>query len=161
MRARNLFGLVVIASLSACATNPYEPEVTEAGTQAPIEREQDESAEAEPSQPPAAERATATLLASAKQASVSGRHGEAINYLERAVRMQPRDPKLWTNLAAAYLANEELVNATRHVRKAIALAESDDVAAQQAWLTLADIKEAQGEVSEARSIRRQWRKLRG
>ena len=147
--------------MSACATNPYEPEVTEAGTQAPIEREQDESAEAEPSQPPAAERATATLLASAKQASVSGRHGEAINYLERAVRMQPRDPKLWTNLAAAYLANEELVNATRHVRKAIALAESDDVAAQQAWLTLADIKEAQGEVSEARSIRRQWRKLRG
>ncbi len=147
---------LVAVTLSACATNPYDTEVTEAGSQAPIERELDNPDTPDQGGSRLPNPATIALLASADEASANGNHGGAITYLERAVRMQPRDAGLWTRLAAAYLANDEIINATRHVRKAIALAADDDAAARDAWLTMADIKEAEGNLNEARSIRQRW-----
>ena len=161
MRTKYLPWVVTALALSACSTNPYNPEVTEAGSQAPIEREVRAPQEDEAPVQTQPNQATLTLLASADEATAVGNHNSAITYLERAVRMQPRKAALWTRLAGAYLANDELVNATRHVRKAIALAAGDEIATRDAWLTMAQIKQAEGNINEARSIRRRWANVRG
>ncbi|MEM7099440.1 MAG: tetratricopeptide repeat protein [Pseudomonadota bacterium] len=152
LRQRSFYAILLF--VSACGTNPYNPDIVESeSSSAPIERDTQDTPE-----PPASNtaQATNTLLASADAASTTGDHSRAINYLERAVRMDPRNPNIWIKLSRAYLQNDELLNATRHARKAIALAAGDDLTTRTAWLTLADIKEAEGNLNEAKSLRRRW-----
>ena len=146
--------------LTACGTNPpAPPPVTDAGTQAPIER----SIALEPETPTRASTgaATATLLAQAKRAVADQQPATAITYLERAIRLEPRSPKLWTALAQAHLANNNLISANQYARKAIALSASNPSEHRLAWLQLADIKDAEGLNAEARSIRRRYLNMRG
>ncbi len=104
--------------------------------------------------------AAARLLASARDASRSNDHASAIVTLERAIRITPRNSELWTALAQAHAAKADYKIATQHARKAIALAGSDTLLERNAWLALAEIKEAQGEYNEARAIRRRYARVR-
>jgi hypothetical protein len=54
-----------------------------------------------------------------------------------------------------------LVSANQYARKAIALSASDPSQHRLAWLQLADIKDAEGQGAEARSIRRRYSSVRG
>ena len=85
----------------------------------------------------------------------------AITYLERAVRIDPRNAELWTELSAAHLADNNLAAANQHVRKAIALAGDDPALSRSAWLQMADIRQAEGNRSEADAIRRRFSAVRG
>lgn len=85
----------------------------------------------------------------------------AVTYLERAVRIDPRNATLWIELSAAHLADNNLAAANQHVRKAIALAGQDQALTRAAWLQMADIREAEGNRSEADAIRRRFAALRG
>jgi tetratricopeptide (TPR) repeat protein len=105
--------------------------------------------------------ATTTLLAAAHNAGKLNDHDGAIAYLERAVRIEPRNAELWIALSDAHLAAANLAAATQHARKAIALAGADERLVRQAWLQLADIREAQGNLSEARAIRSRYQSMRG
>ena len=104
--------------------------------------------------------ATQTLLAEANSARTRGLTGEAITLLERAVRIEPRNPEVWTRLAAAYLQDEQVARAEQHINKAIALAAQRPLALREAWLVMADVREAQGKYSEAAQIRRRYRRVR-
>ena len=134
------------------------------GTQAPIQRT---SAPAEPSTEstvpaaPATNEATQLLLAQAKQAREAEAHSDAVVYLERAIRLEPRNSALWSTLAQVHLDDGNLIAAKQHVRKAIALAGDNDGLQRSAWLTLADIREAEGAPAEAASIRRRYQTGRG
>ena len=111
-------GCFLLTLLAGCESNPFPPEVEDASTQAPIERTHSE--EANNTSLPNSQRenpAANTLLAQAEQASQQEEHGTAIVYLERAIRLDPRNPKLWINLSQAYLNNQEVSNAKQHARK--------------------------------------------
>jgi Flp pilus assembly protein TadD len=168
IRDTRLFLIIVFSTaLGACAVSPTTPPVVEdAG--APIEREpstSDDTGDAaaagrmtEATRPTAA---TASLLAAAQTASEERNFADAISYLERAVRIEPRNATLWIELSDAHLANGNTNAADQHVRKAIALAGADAALTRLAWLQLADVREAEGNLSEARAIRRRYAGLRG
>ncbi len=113
--------------------------------------------------------ATNTLLAAATKASQNNDHNNAVVYLERAIRIDPRNAALWLRLSATHLANHDLAAANQHARKAIALAGSttgsktgsNSELTRSAWFQMADIKEAEGKRAEADSIRRRYRRYRG
>jgi len=159
---------VLSVSLGACATSPTPPPVVAGEASAPIQREPvNRSAPAATSGPtasaatPRPTAATASLLAAANSASEQQNFGDAISYLERAVRIEPRNANLWIELSDAHLASGNTTAANQHVRKAIALAGSDPALTRLAWLQLADVREAEGNRSEARAIRRRYSRERG
>ena len=155
LRSWVLFGWVLLIA-AGCTTNPSPPPVTDASDRAPIERDQPvESVERH------TDSATTTLLARANDALSDDDQRTAIAYLERAIRISPRDSELWILLSSAHLQDENISAAEQHARKAIALSSSDPFLHQQAWLQLADVLDAKGEASEARSIRRRYRNAQG
>ena len=161
MTTKNLLACSLLC-LTACSTNPSAPSpVSEAGSQAPIERSNTVEQDVETAPKPNTKAATATLLAQAKRAVEDQQAATAITYLERAIRLEPRSPELWTALAQAHLSNDNLVSANQYARKAIALSASNPSEHRLAWLQLADIKEAEGQNAEARSIRRRYSSVRG
>ena len=101
---------------------------------------------------------TRVLLA---RADAAGDTDDAIALLERAIRIEPRNPKLWISLSAAHLKNKNTKAAEQHAQKAIALSAHDAALTRQAWLQLAHVFDATGRPVEANSIRRQYRNLQG
>ena len=159
---------IFITALTACSVSPTQPPVEEGSAAPPIEREPgavpdspaagtipDTAANTRPT------AATASLLAAAAAATERESYTDAISYLERAVRIEPRNAQLWIALSDAHLGSGNLVAANQHVRKAIALAGSDPELTRSAWLQLADVREAEGNLSEARAIRRRYTQMRG
>ena len=146
-----------------CESNPYSPEVEDVSSQAPIEREgsQSSSGDGDSEPEPITNQATLALLASAQAADANSEHGSAISYLERAIRLEPRNAELWIALTSQYLKNHEVANAKQHARKAIALAANSKVLTRKAWLVFADVREAEGATQEAKSLRRRWRNAEG
>ena len=110
---------------------------------------------------PQSTAATATLLAAAKTAIEDDQPRNAVAYLERAVRIDPRNPELWIKLSAAHLADGNIAAANQHARKAIALAGDNDMLVRDAWLQMADIRDVEGNTAEARAIRRRYRSVSG
>lgn len=153
----------LLLTLGACATSPSPPPVVEGEASAPIERDPAnpaQSSEANPATPrPTA--ATAMLLAAAQTASQASNYADAVSYLERAIRIEPRNAALWIELSDAHLASGNTTAANQHVRKAIALAGSDPALTRRAWLQLADVREVEGNLSEAKAIRRRYAGVRG
>lgn len=157
MTLRNFAAIgLVLCLASACSTNPSPPPISDASERAPIERQ----APAEVIER-STDSATTTLLAQANDALADDDQGTAIAYLERAIRISPRDAELWILLSSAHLQDENITSAEQHARKAIALSSADPFLHQQAWLQLADVLDAKGENNEARSIRRSHRTARG
>ena len=156
-----LLGLAALC-LSACETLPNQPSppVQDSSSDAPREVEVEQS-EAEVRQSPNTDQATESLRLAANTASQQGDHVGAISYLERAVRIDPRNARLWTSLAAEHLAKGDLRAASQHARKAIALAAGDSERTRAAWLQLADVRAAEGKVEEAASIRQRYSTGRG
>lgn len=150
--------LLVTGMLLSCNTKPPIP-VSDISSQAPAEQRDESTATTPPVR--ATNQATTSLLAQAEAAQQSNAPDRAITYLERAVRLDPRNPALWTTLAKSHLANGNLVSANQYVRKAIALANDDSELSRVAWLALADIRDAEGQNTEATSIRRRYSRARG
>ena len=153
--------LVAAALLSACATAPTPPPVEDGAASAPVIRDSTEPQSPQDQPAPRATAATTALLAAAEEARAERDYNNAITYLERAVRIDPRNADLWVALSEAHLANSDLTAANQHIRKAIALAGDNPVQRQRAWLQLASIREAEGNLSEARAIRKRYQSVSG
>lgn len=164
----DLILLVALALLAAgCATSPAptsdsgadlpEASVSEAG-QTPSTEAPEESAPAQRSSP---DKATLALLNQSERAAASGEIDEALSYAERAVRIDPRRADLWTGLARLELVNEDPGTAIRYAQKALSLAGSRADWRRDAWLVIADAKEALGESAEALEIRERWNSVHG
>lgn len=126
-----------------------------------MERDVDERSGETPDNTPDTSAATLALQSAAQIAMADAEPQTAVTYLERAVRIDPRNATLWIELSAAHLADNNLAAANQHVRKAIALAGQDQALTRAAWLQMADIREAEGNRSEADAIRRRFAALRG
>lgn len=160
--------LVALALLVAgCATSPAPApggttagdadEVTMAGTDDPVAEKRPEA----PAPRPSPDEATLALLNQSERAAASGEIAQALSYAERAVRIDPHRADLWTGLARLELANEDPNTAIRYARKALSLAGNRSDWQKDAWLVIAEAKEALGETAEAAEIRERWRTARG
>lgn len=95
---------VVIAALllAACASSPPAPVVDRTDVERDVRqpaKEDSEGAQVFPLQNPAVKN----LLAEAGEAETQGRYDEASLLLERALRIQPRDPELLQQMAEVQL----------------------------------------------------------
>jgi tetratricopeptide (TPR) repeat protein len=112
-------------------------------------------------EPPRQDPATLALLAQSDRAVQRGDVGEAIAYVERALRMNGQDVELWLRLAELQLLAARPQNAEQLAQRAIALAGSRIDWQRRGWLIVADAHEARGRQAEAEQIRLQWRTYRG
>lgn len=97
-------GLLVLA-LSACATNPRPPgdeREVETRVREPA-RQDSEGVQVFPLQNPAVKE----LLADAGQAESEGDYEQAAVLLERALRIQPRDPEILQHMAEVQLRKKD------------------------------------------------------
>ena len=153
-----LTGLFFTSLLAGCVTNTVNqtgqlPEVVEAGeTSATQPTTQDANAAG-----PTESFATLALLDQSAQLRRDGNIPAAISTVERAIRLEPHNAKLWLELAQLQLSAGEEAQAEQLARKSIALVRNDPDTERAAWLMLADIREATGDTKLADELRRRWR----
>ena len=137
-----------------CSTTPVPPPIKDAN---PITR----TATTGKTTDGAAQKTKEVTRVLLARADAAGDPDDAIALLERAIRIEPRNPKLWISLSAAHLKTSNTKAAEQHAQKAIALSAHDAALTRQAWLQLAHVLDATGHPVEANSIRRRYRNLQG
>ena len=115
---------VILLGLSACADMPVnssaEPTSGDVGSVPTEEGESDiESGSAE---------AVRELVANSRTSSASGDYARALADIERAIRIEPRNPYLWIELGKIHLSRNDPRQAATFARKAMSVAGSDDPA---------------------------------
>jgi tetratricopeptide (TPR) repeat protein len=93
--------------------------------------------------------AASALVAQAHQQSASGDYGQAAATLERALRIEPDNPLLWTELGRVRLGENDPAQAESMGHKALALATGDPAAQSSAWHLIADSLRARGRNGDA------------
>src|SRR3954470_13692762 len=106
------------------------------------------------SQPPAARTenpAVAGLVDAARADVASGRLANAAASLERALRLEPRNPRLWQELARVRLKQGDYAQAESTARRSNSWAGSDNALRAENWRLIAQAREARGDGDGARS----------
>ena len=138
-----LFAAVLIF-LAACATAP----------EGPSEPAPSSTAEAPP--PPVARSenvAVAGLMESARADAAAGKLSTAAASLERALRIEPRNPRLWQELARVQLQQTQFVQAENMAARSNSYAAGDNALRAENWRLIAQAREARGDADGARSAR--------
>lgn len=117
-----------------------------------------------PGAPPPAARtenpAVAGLLDAARADVASGRLSNAAASLERALRIEPRNPRLWTELARVRLKQGDYAQAESTARRSNSWAGSDNALRAENWRLIAQSREARGDGEGARSALEQAERQR-
>jgi tetratricopeptide (TPR) repeat protein len=85
----------------------------------------------------------------AHRQSDGGDYAQAAATLERALRIEPDNPLLWTELGRVSLGESNPAQADAMGRKALSLATGDSAAQAGAWRLIADSLRARGRNAEA------------
>ena len=112
-----------------------------------------------PPPPPAIEPPTAiteALLDEARVLDNAGSPSEAAATIEQAIRIEPRRGELWLQLAELRLREGLAATAEQVARKALLFLHAGSAEEREAWLLIADAREAQGDFESAEGIRFQW-----
>ena len=148
----------VLLCLPGCAPLPPVAE----RTQRPPVAEQEDVAPAEekrPAPPPRESAAVAGLLASARQAAGAGQYGKAEMSLERALRLEPGNGRLWHEMAQVKYGGKNYEQAVQFALKANSLAGRDTSLLRRNWLLLEKAYLKQGRPAKAREAREKARAL--
>lgn len=113
---------------------------------------------AAPRSPPAAgargeSSAIAGLLESAQRDVAAGRLASAEASLERAVRIEPRNPRPWQELARVRFAQREYAQAESLAARSNSWAGSDASLRAENWRLIAQAREARGDRAGAQAAR--------
>jgi tetratricopeptide (TPR) repeat protein len=158
---RALITVVLTVALAACASlrSPAPPPVqAPAGgppgaTQSPAPGSAVPAPPERPPVPPARQfhlsPAASALVTQANRQSDSGDYAQAAATLERALRIEPDNPLLWTELGRVCLGESNPAQADAMGRKALSLATGDPSAQAGAWRLIADSLRARGRNAEA------------
>jgi cytochrome c-type biogenesis protein CcmH/NrfG len=95
------FAFLLVLFLAGCATPPSQPPAPQ---EAPPPK-------AVPVPPQAETTAVASLMESARAETAAGRLANAAASLERALRIEPRNPRLWHELAQVRLRQRDYAQA--------------------------------------------------
>ena len=158
---RALISVLLAAALAACASvrSPAPPPVAAPGG-GPASTAQPpapgSAVPAPPERPPAPSPrqfhlspAAGALVTQAHRQSDSGDYAQAAATLERALRIEPDNPLLWTELGRVCLGESNPGQADAMGRKALSLATGDPSAQAGAWRLIADSLRARGRNAEA------------
>ena len=116
--SRLFLSLLLILLIAGCSTRPRAP--ADVPAPPPLEPQ------AEPGPPAGREgSAVAGLMASARADAESGRLPNAAASLERALRIEPRNPRLWQELARVRLQQRDYAQAESLAQRSNTYAGSD------------------------------------
>src|SRR5712692_10301047 len=140
------YPIIVSAVLAGCATAPapaYAPEPELPPVQMP---------EPAPATAPRAENvAIAGLMETARADAAAGRLANAAATLERALRIEPRNPRLWQELARVRLKQGQYAQAESVAARSNSWAGSDNALRAENWRLIAEAREARGDAEGARA----------
>jgi cytochrome c-type biogenesis protein CcmH/NrfG len=142
MKPTRLFWFVL---LTGCAAAPTPTPVPPSPAPAPAPLPE---ASAKPA--PQENVAIAGLLQSARSDSAAGRLTNAAATLERALRIEPRNPRLWQELARVRLKQGEYAQAESVASRSNSFAASDNALRAENWRLIAQARDARGNVDGAR-----------
>jgi tetratricopeptide (TPR) repeat protein len=132
--------VLLLALIAGCATSPEPapetPPVTEPLPEAQQRREN---------------VAIAGLMESARADSAAGRLANAAASLERALRIEPRNPRLWQELARVRLKQGEYAQAENVAARSNSWAANDNALRAENWKLIAEAREARGDSTGAQA----------
>jgi Tfp pilus assembly protein PilF len=144
------FSAALLLVLAACATAPEAPP----GGPAPPTPD---------AAPPPVSRsenvAVAGLMESARADVAAGKLSTAAASIERALRIEPRNPRLWQELARVRLQQGQHVQAEEVAKRSSSFAGSDNALRAENWRLIAQAREALGDADGARAARESAEKL--
>ena len=135
--------------LGACATAP----------EGPVPPAPPPPAEAPPPVARSENVAVAGLMESARADAAAGRLSTAAASVERALRIEPRNPRLWQELARVRLQQEQFGQAESVAARSNSFAGSDNALRAENWRLIAQSREARGDADGARAARDSAEKL--
>ena len=130
--------LALLALLAGCATAP-PPALEPAGAPAPA-----------PAPARGESIAVASLLESARSDTEAGRLAGAAASLERAIRIEPRNPRLWHELARVRLRQGDYAQAESVAARSNTWAGGEHELRAENWRLIARSREARGDAAGAR-----------
>jgi Flp pilus assembly protein TadD len=98
-------------------------------------------------------KAVASLMDQARTEASAGRLGNAAASMERAIRLEPKNARLWQELARVRLNQRDYVQAEHVAMKANTLTRGDYAVRAENWNIIAQSREARGDMTGARSAR--------
>ena len=98
-------------------------------------------------------KAVASLVDQARTEASAGRLGNAAASMERAIRLEPKNARLWQELARLRLNQRDYVQAEHVAMKANTLTRGDYAMRAENWNIIAQSREARGDMTGARSAR--------
>jgi len=139
MKSRLRIVLAFAVCVSACASQRPEPGLP---PPSPLP----------PSGPAHAESpAIASLMDSARADNAAGRLANAAASLERALRIEPRNPRLWQELSRVRLSQRDYVQAESCAARSNSWAGGDTLLVADNWRLIAQAREARGDADGARA----------
>jgi tetratricopeptide (TPR) repeat protein len=102
---------------------------------------------------PAEGKAAGALLASARQNVRAGEFSQAEIILERALRVEPRNARLWHEMAQVKYSQKDYAQAVQFCIKSNSLAGKDYTLMQQNWLLMEKAYIELGEPEKAQQVR--------
>ena len=139
MKAFRLFALAFLAGCAAESPSPPSEAPAPAPAEAPAPAAKGENV------------AIAGLMQSARSDSEAGKLGSAAATLERALRIEPKNPRLWQELARVRLKQGEYAQAENVAARSNAWAGSDNSLRAENWRLIAQARDARGDSQGARA----------
>jgi len=150
--------LVACSGLPARAPSP----VVDYGAPAPDRPQSTEQEPDAPGDPQASvtqPTAIVALLDHAERQANDGKLDAAAATLERALRIDPRNPVLWHHMATVRLAQDEAAQAEQLAMKSNSLAPGNDALQARNWQLIAQARRVRGDPAGASAADKQARKL--
>jgi Tfp pilus assembly protein PilF len=97
--------------------------------------------------------AVASLVENARLDASAGRLANAAAALERAIRLEPRNARLWQELARLRLQQKDYAQAEHVALRSNSLARGDAALRGENWHIIAEARERRGDGEGARSAR--------
>jgi Tfp pilus assembly protein PilF len=133
--------LLVLVLLAGCATPPAPPETRPA---------QPEPPPVTPAPAPPKENiAVAGLMETARADAASGNLASAAASIERALRIEPRNPRLWHELARVRLKQGQYAQAENVAARSNSWAGEDRALRAENWRLIAESRRARGDTEGA------------
>ncbi|HWI97407.1 MAG TPA: tetratricopeptide repeat protein [Burkholderiales bacterium] len=98
-------------------------------------------------------------MESARADVAAGKLSTAAASIERALRIEPRNPRLWQELARVRLQQGQHVQAEEVAKRSSSFAGSDNALRAENWRLIAQAREALGDADGARAARESAEKL--
>jgi tetratricopeptide (TPR) repeat protein len=132
--------LAALLFLAGCATGTPQPEAPAPSAEQPAPQ----------AEPPRENVAIAGLVDSARADAAAGRLPNAAASLERALRIEPRNPRLWQELARVRLRQGDYAQAESLAQRSNTWGGTDNRLRAQNWSLIAQARQARGDAEGAR-----------